>query len=63
MDAVTKAHGAEVQMIDSSIVRIHQHASEVKKRVEIAASGEAVAGSSLRISTHASTAKAGRSNC
>jgi transposase len=31
MDAVTKAHGGEVQMIDSSIVRVHQHASGVKK--------------------------------
>jgi len=31
MDVVTKAHGGEVQMIDSSIVRVHQHASGVKK--------------------------------
>src|SRR5580693_5059805 len=31
MDAVTKAHGGEVQMIDSSIVWVHQHASGVKK--------------------------------
>jgi hypothetical protein len=62
MDAVTKAHVGEVQMIERSIVRIHQHASEVKKRVEIAAWGEAVAGS-LRLSTRASTANAGRSNC
>ena len=37
MDAVTKAHGGQVQMIDSSIVRVHQHASGVKKRVEIVA--------------------------
>lgn len=29
--AVTKAHGGKVQMIDSSIVRVHQHASGVKK--------------------------------
>jgi transposase len=36
MDVVTKAHGGEVQMIDSSIVRVHQHASGVKKRAEIA---------------------------
>ena len=44
MDAVTKAHGGEVQMIDSSIVRVHQHASGVKKRVEIAVWDEAAAG-------------------
>ena len=33
---ITKAHGGEVQMIDRSIVRVHQHASGVKKRAEIA---------------------------
>jgi transposase len=60
MDAVTKAHGGKVQMIDSSIVRVHQHASGVKKRVEIAVWGEAAVGSA-RKSTCASTAKAGRS--
>src|ERR1044072_9108016 len=27
MDAVTKAHGGQVRLIDSSIVRGHQHAS------------------------------------
>jgi transposase len=31
MEAVSKAHGGNVQMIDSSIVRVHQHASGVKK--------------------------------
>ena len=31
MAAVTKAHGSKVQMIDSSIVRVHQHASGPKK--------------------------------
>jgi transposase len=61
MDVVTKAHGGEVQMIDSSIVRVHQHASGVKKRVEIAVWGEAAA-ASRRKSTRGSTAKAGRSN-
>jgi transposase len=30
MDVVIKAHGDRVQMIDSSIVRVHQHASGVK---------------------------------
>ena len=61
MDAVTKAHGREVQMIDSSIVRVHQHASGVKKRVEIAVWGEAAV-ASARKSTRVSTAKAGRSS-
>jgi hypothetical protein len=32
MAAVTKAHDGKVQMIDSSIVRVHQHASGVKKQ-------------------------------
>jgi transposase len=61
MDVVTKAHGGEVQIIDSSIVRVHQHASGVKKRVEITVWGEAAAGSP-RKSTRGSTAKADRSN-
>jgi transposase len=62
MDAIVKAHDGDVQMIDSSIVRVHQHASGVKKRVEFVVSAEAEAGSRPR-STPASTAKAGRSNC
>jgi hypothetical protein len=61
MDAVTKAHDGSVQMIDSSIVRVHQHASGVKKRVEIVVWGEAAAGSP-RKSTRASMAKADRSS-
>ena len=61
MDAVTKAHGGEVQMIDSSIVRVHQHASGVKKRVEIAVWDEAAV-VSVRKSTRVWTAKAGRSS-
>jgi transposase len=60
MDAIVKAHKGEVQMIDSSIVRVHQHASGVKKRVEFVVSVEAAAGS-RRKSTRGSTPKAGRS--
>ena len=60
MDTVTKAHGGEVQMIDSSIVRVHQHASGVKKRVEIVVWAEAEAGS-RRKSMRASTRGAGPS--
>ena len=62
MDAVTKAHDGNVQMIDSSIVRVHQHASGVKKRVEIVVWAEAEAGS-RRKSTPASTRKAAPSGC
>ncbi len=60
MDAVVKSHDGKVQMIDSSIVRVHQHASGVKKRVEIVVSAEAAAGSPRR-STRASTRRAARS--
>jgi transposase len=60
MDAVTKAHDGKVQMIDSSIVRVHQHASGVKKSVEIVVLGEAAEGSRQK-SMRASTTKAGRS--
>lgn len=60
MDAIIAAHDGKVQMIDSSIVRVHQHASGVKKRVEIVVSAEAAAGS-RRKSMRASTRKAARS--
>jgi transposase len=60
MDAVTKAHDGKLQMIDSSVVRVHQHASGAKKRVEIVVWGEAAEGSRPK-SMRASTAKAGRS--
>ena len=62
MDAIVKAHDGKVQMIDSSIVRVHQHASGVKKRVEFVVSVEAEAGSRRR-STRVSTPKVGRSSC
>ena len=35
MDAVSAAHDGKVQMIDSSSVRVHQHAANTKKAVEI----------------------------
>ena len=62
MDAIVKAHDGRVQMIDSSIVRVHQHASGVKKRVEFVVSVEAGVGSPRR-STRASMRRAGRSAC
>lgn len=60
MDAIVQAHDGKVQMIDSSIVRVHQHASGVKKRVEIVVSAEVEAGSP-RKSTPASTRRGVRS--
>ena len=62
MDAIVKAHGGDVQMIDSSIVRVHQHASGVKKRVDFVVSATVEAGSRRR-STRVSMPKAGRSSC
>jgi transposase len=59
MDAVVKASDGKVQMIDSSIVRVHQHASGAKKRVEIVVWGEAEA-ASPRKSMRGSMRKAGR---
>jgi transposase len=59
MDAIVKASDGKVQMIDSSIVRVHQHASGAKKRVEIVAWAEAEA-ASPRKSTRGSMRKAAR---
>jgi transposase len=61
MDAIVKAHNGDVQMIDSSIVRVHQHASGVEKKVEIVVWGEAEA-ASPRKSMRASMRKADRSS-
>ena len=59
MEAVVKAYDGKVQMIDSSIVRVHQHASGAKKRVEIVVWAEAGA-ASPRKSTRGSMRKAAR---
>ena len=37
MDAVTEAYDGDLQMIDSSVIRVHQHAAGAKKGVEIVA--------------------------
>ena len=34
MDAITAAYNGDIQMIDSSVVRVHQHAANVKKTTE-----------------------------
>ena len=49
-------------MIDSSIVRVHQHASGVKKRVEFVVLGE-VEEASPRKPTRGSKRRAARSAC
>jgi hypothetical protein len=59
MDAIVKAYDGEVQMIDSSIVRVHQHAAGAKKSVEIVVWAEAEA-ASPRKSTRGSMRKAAR---
>lgn len=42
MDAVIKAHDGKVQMIDSSVVRVHQQAAAQKNSLEMLVSVEAV---------------------
>jgi transposase len=42
MDAVIKAHDGKVQMIDSSVVRVHQQAAAQKNRLEMLVSVEVV---------------------
>ena len=37
MDAISEAYDGDLQMIDSSVIRVHQHAAGAKKRVEIVA--------------------------
>lgn len=34
MDAITAAYDGDLQMIDSSSIRVHQHAAGAKKTVE-----------------------------
>jgi hypothetical protein len=44
MDAITKAHEDKVQMIDTSIVRIHQQGATAKRGIEIIVSVDPGAG-------------------
>ena len=34
MDAITEAYDGDIQMIDTSVVRVHHHAANVKKGVK-----------------------------
>lgn len=61
MDAITKAHDGDVQMIDTSIVRVHQHGATAKRGGEIFAWVVPEAASPPR-STRSSTSKADRSS-
>jgi transposase len=60
MDAITKAYDGDVQMIDTSIVRVHQQGATAKRGIEIDVWVAPEAASPPR-STPASTRKAGRS--
>jgi len=42
MDAIIAAHDGKVQMIDSSVVRVHQQAAAQKNRLEMLVSVEVV---------------------
>jgi transposase len=59
MDAVVKAHEGDVQMIDTSVVRVHQHGATAKRGVEIDVWVAREVGSRPR-STRSSTSKAAR---
>ncbi|MEW5963888.1 MAG: IS5 family transposase [Pseudomonadota bacterium] len=49
MDAVVKAHDGRVQMIDSSSVRVHQHACGVKKKSGVRCVGRSRGGLTTKI--------------
>jgi transposase len=61
MDAITAAYDGKVQMIDTSVVRVHQQGATAKRGVEIDVWAVPAAGSRPR-STRSSTRKGGRSN-
>ena len=61
MDAITKAHDGNVQMIDTSIVRVHQQGATGKRGVEIIVSVAPEADSQPK-STPSSMRRAGRSS-
>lgn len=59
MDAIVKAHDGDVQMIDTSVVRVHQQGATAKRGVEIAV-WVARAAVSRPKSMRSSTRRAGR---
>ena len=60
MDEIAKLYDGDVQMIDTSIVRVHQHGATAKRGVEIVAWVAPEAGSPRR-SMRSSIERAGRS--
>ncbi len=60
MDAITAAHDGDIQMIDSTAVRAHQHAATAKRGIEIIVSVFPEAGS-RRESMRSSMGKASQS--
>jgi transposase len=60
MDAITVAHDGDIQMIDSTSVRVHQQAATAKRGVQITVSVAPGAGSRPR-STSSSTRRGSRS--
>ena len=61
MDAIVAAHDGEVQMIDTSIVRVHQQGATAKRGVKIDVWVVPEADSPLK-STRSSTRRGGRSS-
>ena len=60
MDAITAAYDGDIQMFDSTSVRVHQQAATAKRGVEITVSVARAAGSRPK-STPSSTRRASRS--
>jgi len=61
MDAISRAYDGDVQMIDTSVVRVHQHGATAKRGIEIDVWVVPEAASPPK-STRSSTRKAVRSN-
>lgn len=59
LDAVSQAYNGKIQMIDSSIVRVHQHAANGEKKVAAVVAWDAPAAGLRPKSTRSST----RSGC
>jgi transposase len=49
MDAVSEAYDGDIQMIDSSVVRVHQHAANVKKHDRVHCMGRSRGGLTTKV--------------
>ena len=61
LTAVSQAYNGKIQMIDSSVVRVHQHAANGEKKVDVAVAWAVPAAGSRPKSTPSSMRKAYRS--